>query len=160
MIKKSRIVFILFLSLMLITGCLSNEEKDYKVMHCTRDAKSTAGDNVNIKLSYQIYYKDDYVKKVIATDEVTSSDSSVIEQYASSYKKIYASYDGLEHFSNKIDVSTHSMTSVTEIDYAHIDTDRLLEIEGKDDNVIDKDGKVPLKDFIAFYEKYGADCEK
>lgn len=160
MIKKSMMIFIFFLALVLVTGCVNNEEKDYKVMHCTRDAKSTAGDNVNIKLSYQIYYKDNYVKKVIATDEVTSSDSSVIEQYASSYKKIYASYDGLEHFSNKIDVSNHSMTSVTVIDYAHIDTDKLLEIEGKDDNVVNKDGKVPLKDFIAFYEKYGADCDQ
>ena len=61
-------IFIFFLALVLVTGCVNNEEKDYKVMHCTRDAKSTAGDNVNIKLSYQIYYKDNYVKKVIATD--------------------------------------------------------------------------------------------
>jgi len=143
-----------------VTGCSSLEEKDYKVINCTRDAEATAGSNVDIKLSYKIYYKDDYVKKVIATDEVTSSDSSVIDQYVASYKKIYASYDGLKHFSNKITSTKTFMKSVTVIDYAHIDTDKLLEIEGKEDNVVNEEGKVPLKDFIAFYEKYGADCDK
>lgn len=142
----------------LIVGCTNGEEKDYKLIQCSRKAQ-TASDNVDIKLSYKIYYKDDYVKKVIAIDEVESSDSSVIKQYIDSYEKVYSSYDGLKHFSNKITSTNNSMKSVTEIDYAHIDTDRLLEIEGKDDNVIDKDGKVPLKDFIAFYEKYGAECD-
>lgn len=160
MIKVRKIMPLLLVSICLLTACTPKEERDYKLIKCTRKAQATTGDNVEINLSYKIYYKDDYVKKVIATDEVRSSDSGVIDEYASSYKKIYASYDGLKHFSNKITTTTNSMTSVTEIDYAHIDTDKLLEIEGKENNVVNEDGKVPLKDFIAFYEKYGAECDK
>lgn len=158
---KNKKIFLLFLfvSSLLLTACMNDEEKNYKLIRCTREAESAQSDNVNIKLSYEIYYQDDYVKKVIATDKVTSPDSSIVGQYVDSYKKIYASYDGLDHFSNKITVTKNSMTSVTEIDYAHIDTDKLLKIEGSDDNVIDENGKVPLKDFIAFYEKYGAECD-
>ena len=153
MIKKFRLLLIPALVVFLF-GCTPQEEKDYQLIRCTRTATSAEGENVKIKLSYEIYYKDQYVKKVIATDKVTSSDQSIIEQYASSYKKVYQAYDGLDHFSNKIETTKSSMTSVTEIDYAHIDTEKLLEIEGEENNVIDKNGKVPLDDFIKFYEIY------
>lgn len=158
--RKKTVTILLLITIVLLTACTNKEEKDYKMIRCTRKAQSSAGDNVKLDLSYKVYYKDDYVKKVIATDKVTSSDNSIINQYANSYKNIYASYDGLKHFSNKITVTKDSMTSITEIDYAHIDTDKLLEIEGKDDNVVNDEGKVPLKDFLAFYEKYGAKCDK
>lgn len=158
--RKKTVTILLLITAVLLTACTNKEEKDYKMIRCTRKAQSSAGDNVKLDLSYKVYYKDDYVKKVIATDKVTSSDNSIINQYANSYKNIYASYDGLKHFSNKITVTKDSMTSITEIDYAHIDTDKLLEIEGKDDNVVNDEGKVPLKDFLAFYEKYGAKCDK
>lgn len=158
--KKLGINLFLFLIVgLLLTACTDSEEKDYKLIKCKRDAVSSSGDNVDLDLSYKIYYKGKYVKKVIATDKITSTDNSILDQYTSSYKKIYSAYDGLDHFSNDIKVSGNTMTSVTTIDYAHIDTDKLLEIEGKENNVINEEGKVPLKDFIAFYEKYGAKCD-
>jgi len=158
--RKIRVILILII-VGVLTACTTTnkEEKDYKMIECTRNAQSSAGNNVDLDLSYKIYYKDDYVKKVVATDKVKSTDGSIINQYANSYKKIYEAYDGLKYFSNKITVTKDSMTSVTEIDYAHIDTDKLLEIEGKDDNVVNAEGKVPLKDFLAFYKKYGAKCD-
>ncbi len=158
-IKKILLLFILVIGIFLFTACKNDEEKNYKLIRCTREAESAESDNVSIKLSYEVYYQDDYVKKVIATDKVTSSDSSILNQYTESYEKIYSAYDGLDHFSNKITVTKNTMTSVTEIDYAHIDTEKLLKIEGSDDNVIDENGRVPLKDFISFYEKYGAECD-
>ena len=158
MIKKGYLFIIISVIAMLV-GCTSAEEKEYQLIRCTRKAKAQSSDNVKIDLSYKIYHKDGYVKKVIATDKVTSSDQSIIKQYVSSYEKIYKAYDGLDHYSNKIETTANSMTSVTEIDYAHIDTDKLLKIEGSENNVIDKDGKVPLDDFIDFYEKYGAECD-
>ena len=39
-----------------------------------------------------------------------------------------------------------------------IDTDKLLEIEGEEDNII-KDGKVKLDDWLDFAEQFGTKCE-
>lgn len=150
---------IILVVLVFLTACTSKEEKDYKVMTCTKNA-ITNSENTDIEITNKVYYKDNYVKKLVATDKVTSTDSSVIEEYKDAYQKIYSAYDGLKHYSNKITVTKNSMTSVTTIDYAHIDTDKLLKIEGEEDNVVDEEGKVPLEKFIAFYEKYGGKCKK
>ncbi len=160
--KKERNIIaslLIIITLAFLTACTSKEEKEYKVMNCTKNAIASSK-NTDIKITNKVYYKDNYVKKLVATDKVTSTDSSVIEEYKTAYQKIYAVYDGLKHFSNKITVTKNTMTSITEIDYAHIDTDKLLKIEGKEDNVVDENGKVPLEKFIKFYEKYGGKCEK
>ena len=44
------------------------------------------------------------------------------------------------------------------INYGKIDTDKLLAIEGEEDNVI-KDGKVKLDDWLDFAEQFGTKCE-
>ena len=61
-------------------------------------------------------------------------------------------------FKNTVTKTNNSVTSDTVINYGKIDTDKLLAIEGEEDNVI-KDGKVKLDDWLDFAEQFGTKCE-
>ena len=74
MIKVRKIIPLLLVSICLLTACTPKEERDYKLIKCTRKAQATTGDNVEINLSYKIYYKDDfrdvYIEGYVKTLEV------------------------------------------------------------------------------------------
>ena len=64
----------------------------------------------------------------------------------------------LKYYDNTVKRTDNSVTSDTVINYGKIDIDKLLDIEGEEDNVI-KNGKVKLDDWLEFTEKFGMKCE-
>lgn len=178
--KKWLIVFICILALV-ITGCGKNDDKDdakkeddksnvadkdkneedisstkEEVMICTRTAKQS---ETNLDFKYQVTYSDGYVKRVLSTEKITSSDKNLLQTYKNSVEELYEPYNSLDYYDTKVTIDGNTLTSIAEIDYEKIDTDKLIEIDSANASFI-KDGKIKLEDIKAVYTQYGAICDK
>ena len=152
---KSSIVIVLVV--FLLTGCTTGNiaSADGKKI-CSRTGVL---DNGTSKMSYEVYYEDDYVTILHSTEEVTSEDSSLLDTYEEAYKNIFKQYEGLKYYDNTVTRDGNTVVSDTTINYAKIDIDKLLEIEGEEDNVIEN-GKVKLSTWLSFAKKFGVTCDE
>ena len=92
-------------------------------------------------------------------EKVISTAQEDLDEYETAYQKIYKNYEGLKYYDNKITRTENSVTSDTTINYEKINIEKLIEIEGEEDNVIEN-GKVKLKSWLDFAEKFGTNCEE
>ena len=123
---------------------------------CTREAD--AGSDIDVNLDYEVYYQGEYIQILHSTEQVVTDNQETLDEYENAYKGIYKNYEGLKYYDNTVKRTDNSVTSDTVINYGKIDIDRLLDIEGEEDNVI-KNGKVKLDDWLEFTEKFGMKCE-
>lgn len=150
---KKSIIIVLLLLIPFITGC-DKKEKIHE--HCTREA--TAGDDVEVNLNYEIYYEGDVLLKLESTEQVKTSDLETLDLYENAYKDIHKNYNGLKYYETKVDRKNDSVTSKIIIEYNKIDIDKLIEIEGEEDNIFDN--KVPkVSKWKDLANKLGTKCE-
>lgn len=135
---------------------IETDTENMKKLSCTRDADAGAGIDVN--LSYEVYYQGEYIQILYSKEQVISDDQDVLDEYENAYRSIDKNYEGLKYYDISIVRTEDSVTDETVINYGKIDIDKLLEIEGEEDNVI-KDGKVKLDDWLEFTEPFGMKCE-
>ncbi len=159
--QKISLIIILLLIPVLITGCgkSSTEVSLYNgkgMLKCSREGTLDGG---TAKFSYEVSYKNGYITKLHSIEAVSSDDNSILDTYENAYKSIFASYKDLKYYDNTITRKDNTVTSETTINYAKIDTDKLLEIEGSEDNVIE-DGKVKVVTWKKFAEKFGTTCSQ
>lgn len=163
---KNKLLIILVL-LLLITGCskaekveISGEKISTNKMghkHCTRSA--TAGDGIDVKLEYEIYYTDDILNLVESTEQVTTSNTETLDTYENAYRGIHAHYKGLEYYDTEVTRTDDTVKSTIKINYDKINIAELIAIEGEKDNIFEN--KVPkLSKWIALAKKVGATCEE
>ena len=123
---------------------------------CTREAD--AGSDIDVNLDYEVYYQGEYIQILHSTEQVVTDNQETLDEYENAYKGIYKNYEGLKYYDNTVKRTDNSVTSDTVINYGKIDIDKLLDIEGEEDNVI-KNSKVKLDDWLEFTEKFGMKCE-
>lgn len=161
------LLLVLVISTFLLTGCSSDESKvesggekintsNMEHKHCTREA--TAGDGIDVELSYDLYYTGENLNILKSIEKVTSEKSTYLDTYEDAYKKIQSNYDGLKYYDAKVERKANSVTSDITINYDKIDIKRLLEIEGEEDNIIEN-GKAKVDTWLAFAKKFGTKCE-
>lgn len=159
--KNSKIwILILIICLIFITGCKSEteiEEGKLSTITCSREATIESDSSAKASLTYKIYYSGDFIKILNSIEKVTSSNSDTLDSYESAYRSIIKNYEGLKYYDNKITRDDNSVISDTTINYGKIDTDKLLEIEGSEDNVI-VNGKVKVDNWKSFAKKFGVTC--
>ena len=182
--KLSKILFIL-LAIILLTGCNDTEKKNQSVpakedtivessagtekitipeeetaglkkITCTREAEGE--NNSDVKLNYELYVDGDYIQILHSMEEIITDDQDTLDEYENAYKGIYEHYKDLDYYDTSVIRTDDSVTNDTVINYGKIDTNKLLEIEGEEDNVI-KDGKVKLDDWLEFAEQFGTKCD-
>lgn len=168
----------LCLILLLVTGCSSDKEESSTVedltssskkanssidsngsgkLMCTRDA--SAGEGIEVDLNYEIEYESGYIQVLHSNEKITSSNSESLDEYEEAYKKIAANYKGLKYYDTEVTRTDTEVINDTVINYAKIDINKLLDIEGEEDNVI-KDGKVALSTWLEFAEQFGTTCKE
>lgn len=176
-LKKKILLFslILFISCFFITGCGDKDEltdRDRVVnnksildeidingsgkLSCTRVGFATG---VDVDLRYELEYKDGNVLLLHSMEKVISDDNDKLDEYETAYRNIAKNYKGLKYYDINIIRDKDSVLNDTVINYEKIDTKKLLDIEGEEDNII-VDGVVALKDWVGFAEKFGTVCEK
>lgn len=177
--KLVSIVGVFFLAIILLTGCgKDNENTTKKVdsseinsseqnkdidtsgtgkLSCTRNAD--AGEGIDVSLRYELQYQDGIVLNLYSEEKITTEDRSTLDEYEEAYKKIAANYKGLDYYNFNLTRTDNSVMNTIDIDYQKVDINKLLDIEGEEDNVIE-DGKVKLKTWLTFAEQFGTVCEE
>ena len=163
--KKISIFFCLLIICGLLCGCnekdkiiINNETINTISMehkHCTREATTTGAD---VKLEYDIYYTGDVLNLLISKEKIISSSEDVLNTYEEAYKNIHSYYIGLDYYDTSIDRGDTTVLSTISINYDKVDIDKLIEIEGEEDNIFDE--KVPkASKWLEFSKKFGTKCE-
>ncbi len=163
--KKISIIIVLFL-VILLCGC---ESKDNEIIinnkpvntskmehkHCTREATLDGGE---VKLEYDIYYTGEVLNLLVSKEKIISSSEDILNTYEEAYKKIHLNYEKLENYDTSVVRGDTTVTSNISINYDEIDIDRLIEIEGEEDNIFE--GKIPKVDkWLELAKKFGTTCE-
>lgn len=163
--KKISIIIVLFL-VILLCGC---ESKDNEVIinnkpintskmehkHCTREATLDGGE---VKLEYDIYYTGDVLNLLISKEKIISSSEDILNTYEEAYKKIHLNYEELENYDTSVVRGDTTVLSTISINYDKVDIDRLIKIEGEEDNIFE--GKIPKVDkWLSLAKKFGTTCE-
>ena len=165
--KKISIFIFLFLIIVLLSGCEDKKEKEVIInnktintvsmehKHCTREATAT---NAEVKLEYDIYYTGEKLNILESKEEIISADDEVLNTYESAYKSIHANYEGLDNYDTKVVRGDTTVISTISINYDEIDINKLIEIEGEEDNIFVN--KVPkVSKWLEFAKKFGTKCE-
>ncbi len=165
--KKTTIIICLLIVSVLLCGC--EEKKENKVIsngqvvntanmehkHCTRNATA---DGAEVKLDYDIYYTGDVLNLLISKEEVISSSTDILNTYENAYKQIHSNYKELDYYETSVERGDTTVTSSITINYDKIDIDKLIDIEGEEDNIFEK--KVPkVSKWLELAKKFGTTCE-
>lgn len=164
--KKVSSIIILLLICLFITGCeekevveSGGEEVNVTKMqhkHCTRNGVIDNGSEA--VLQYDLYYTGEVLNLLKSEEKVISSDPNVLTTYEDAYRKIHANYEGLDYYDTNIERGDTSVTSTMIINYDKIDINKLLEIEGAEDNIIEN-GKAKVDKWLALGKKLGTTCK-
>ena len=165
--KKSSIVLMIVLLSFLLLGCsnskntvVSNGEKvNISKMvhkHCTREGD--AGSDIEVSLNYDLYYTGDNLNILKAEEKVITEKEDSLSLYEDSYKKIHEHYAGLEYYDTSVVRDDNSVTSTIVINYDKIDMDKLLNIEGEEDNIIENN-KAKVSKWLELAKKFGTKCK-
>lgn len=151
--KKNLLLVVMASFVLLLTGCGSSDE--VQTMTCSRTLNQSG---MNTSLNYTITHQGGYVKEVKSVETIESEDTDLLESYKSQVENIYSPYDDIDYYDYEVTVDGNKLTSTVDIDYEHIDTDKLIEIDSANSTLI-KDGKIAVSDIKSVYEQLGATCE-
>ena len=73
-------------------------------------------------------------------------------------ESLYSPYNDIEYYEYNVKIEDNKLTSTVDINYEKVDTDKLLEIDSANGQLI-KDGKIKVNDIKSVYESLGAICE-
>ena len=126
-------------------------------LNCTTPAAADEG--ITVDLNYIITYKRGNILELRSIAKITSSNQESLDLYENAYKKISADYADLKYYDTSIIRDSNTVTYDTNINYDKIDVEKLLDIEGAEDNIIDN-GKAKLSLWLDLAGKMGTTCEE
>lgn len=150
--RKYLFLAVTMLVVFLVTGCSSSEEK---TMTCTRTMNQSG---MKTNLNYKVTYSGDYVNRVQSEESIETDDTTTLNTYKEQIENIYKPYKDIEYYTYNVTVDSNKLVSTVDINYAKIDTDKLLEIDSANSQLIN-DGKVKLSSVKSLYEQLGATCK-
>lgn len=112
-----------------------------------------------VEIAYNIIYKNGNIRTLQSLNRIKTTDKDVLDVYYDSYIGIAKNYKGLKHYETLVEREDDLVAYNIFIDYDKIDIDKLLEIEGEDDNII-INGKANLEEWLHFAERFGILCEE
>lgn len=127
-----------------------------EVMKCKRSGAVTTG--VTADLSYEVTYRGLYVEKIHTVEKLMSENEAYLNLYKQKVEEGYSSYKDLEHYNYSIVVKDGILTSIVDIDYSKVDTDKMIEIDSNNATLI-RDGKIRVSDMKTLYRSTGAVCD-
>ena len=140
-------------SLLLVTGC--GNSNNMESMTCTRTMNKNG---IKTSLKYNVEYEGDYVSRIKTVETVETDDTDILNTYKDQIESLYSPYKDVEYYEYNIDITDNKLTSTVDINYAKVDTDKLLEIDSANGALI-KDGKISVDDIKSVYESLGATCK-
>ena len=175
--RLSKLFLVLLVLLFLVCGCSNQEDVDDLDDDVSKKAivdedfdregsgtlkcvtAAYAEDGVDVDLSYVVTYKNGNILRLKSKSVIISSNQESLDKYEDAYKNISVGYKGLKYYEAEVLRESDKVTYNTSIDYSNIDIDKLLDIEGEEDNIIKK-GKAKLSLWLDLAEKIGTTCEE
>ena len=124
--------------------------------HCTRQG---VGTGIETSLSYDLYYTGEALNVLKSVEKVTSDSEDTLKSYEEAYQKIFSNYEGLKYYDAEVKRDDSSVTSTIVINYDKIDINKLLEIEGEEDNIIEN-GQAKVDKWLELSKKFGTECKE
>lgn len=156
--KKYFGMLILVITIILITGCSSTQNKEI-IKTCTSTSNDVAN-GYKLQSDYKIYAKGDVVEKVETIETITSDDEETLSYFAEYLEDTYEStnevYGG---YTNTVTEEEGKVVSKTTIDYNVMDIEKYVEDNTIMKNYVNTDNKILLDGMVAIYEALGATCE-
>ncbi len=146
----------IFQVLSILLGMLFGFVKEEKTMTCTRSLNQN---DMKMEFEYTVTYQKDTVNEVKSVETIEYDDLATLEVYQGSIEAIYSAYDNIEHYDYEVKIDGNLLTSTAIINYASIDTDKLIDIDSANGQLI-KDGKVSIDDIESVYTATGASCTR
>lgn len=150
--RKYLFLAVTMLVVFLVTGCSSSEEK---TMTCTRTMNQSG---MKTNLNYKVTYSGDYVNRVQSEESIETDDTTTLNTYKEQIEKIYTPYKDVKYYTYNVTIDGNKLVSTVDINYAKIDTKKLIEIDSANSQLIN-DGKVKLSSVKSLYEQLGATCK-
>lgn len=139
--------------ILLVTGC--GNDKNMLSMTCTRTMDQNG---IKTSLKYNVKYKDEYVSRIKMIETIETTNTDILNSYKEQIESLYAPYKEVEYYEYNVNINDNKLTSTTDINYEKVDTDKLLEIDTSNGQII-KDGKILIDDVRDLYESLGATCK-
>lgn len=150
--RKYLFLAVTMLVVFLVTGCSSSKEK---TMTCTRTMNQSG---MKTNLNYKVTYSGDYVNRVQSEESIETSDTTTLNTYKEQIENVYTPYKDIEYYTYNVTIDGNKLISTVDINYAKIDTSKLIEIDSANSQLI-SDGKVKLSSVKSLYEQLGATCK-
>ena len=147
--QKIKYLAVFIVSVIFLTACGNN---GVQTMTCTRTMNQNG---IKTGLKYTVIYQGDYVTRVKSVETIETDSSEVLDAYQEQIESIYSPYKGIDYYEHDVSIDGDKLTSTVDINYEKIDTDKLLEIDSANGQLI-KDGKIKLSDIKSVYEAIGA----
>lgn len=154
--RKNKIILSIFM-ILFMTICCTGCNPETGTMTCTMSSYPT--DGIKLKSVYKAEYKNNIVKILKSTDQVTVEDKDYLNTYEEKLAELYEPYKNLKYYKNEIEIKGKTLTSTTIINYDKIDTDMLIKIDEGNSQLI-KNGKVDIDDLKEAYKQNGFNCKK
>ena len=151
---KKRLKFLVGFAflVLLVTGCDNNS---IQTMTCTRTMNQN---NIQTSLKYVVNYHGNYVTRVKSVETIETDNFNILDTYKEQVETIYNSYKDVKYYEYNVEIVDNKLISTVDINYEKIDTDKLLEIDSSNGQLI-KDGKIAVADIKTVYENLGAICK-
>lgn len=130
--------------------------KENNTMNCVYNISKSG---INMDSSYIVNYEDDYVISIKSIEKFTSDDLTALDLLKKQIEEKYLPYKNLEYYDYNIEIEGNTVISTVNIDYSKIDTDKMIEIDASNSQVI-KDGKIRLSTIEKMYKSIGVNCTK
>ncbi len=140
--------------LVFITGCGAEPEQK---MVCTRTGNMNG---IKMDFRYEVYYQGQDVNKVETKEIIESDSQETLNTYKTTIENLYSNFDNIDNYKYNVVVEGNTLTSTTDINYAKIDMDQLLEVDSSIQQLLNDNNKVDLEKVTSVYEQAGATCSK
>lgn len=171
---------LLIIMLLLITGCGKNngveivnmegttsntsENPMYNInvkgsgdLECTRAANAYKG--LTASFNYGVTYKNGIITNIHSIEKVKGDDTSALDEYEEAYKTIKDKYKDVKYYDITVTRDSNSVIFDSNIDYTKVNMNKILKIEGNENDIYNSDNKLELKKWYSFVKKMGTTCK-
>ncbi len=126
-------------------------------LSCTREGNAIEG--LSVEFHYYVTYEDGILLNLHSVEKVSGDSQDGLDQYEDAYKKISESYKDIKYYDMIVTRDDNSVTNDTTINYEKVDIDKIIKVEGTDNNIFNDDKKPTLKKWLKLGDTVGITCE-
>jgi len=123
---------------------------------CTRSA--TAYNGLNASFNYAINYENGIITSMHSIEKVQGDDKKALDEYEDAYNKIKEKYANIDYYDIVITRDESSVIYDSNIDYSKVDMDKILKLEGNQNDIYNSSNQLELKKWYSFAKKMGTTC--